>query len=174
VPEDAAKEGFNNGLDEAAKDAAANTQDRMDKGYGGGSGFAQADWSIASPIKYAYSGLKGSLGGLYDYYTKNAIGGEVTKSGLAWVDKDEPIVPAEVSRSSELISRLREIASGGGSVGGAGGVVIEKVEINLQGQQDANSIADEIGRALETRLSDFNFGLRTEAFVHRADRGYKA
>jgi len=47
----------------------------------------------------------------------NALGGIVTKSGLAWIDIDEPIVPAEINRNSHLINVLEAIA-GSSSNGG--------------------------------------------------------
>ena len=85
-----------------------------------------------------------------------------------------PIVPAEVSRSSVLIDRLREIATGRGGTSGGAGVHIENLNINLQGPQDAQSIASELKKALQTELSSFEFGNRVEAFVHRANRAYIA
>ena len=57
-------------------------------------------------------------GGLVDWITggkKYATGGEVTKSGLAWVDEGEPIIPADVASSSRLQNILESIAYGGSS-----------------------------------------------------------
>lgn len=123
-----------------------------------------------------YGGLKPA-----DYIQKNALGGEVTKSGIGWIDIGEPIVPAEVARSSTLIDRLREIALGRSSpdAGGSGagdyssGLHIDKVEINLQGQQDAQSIAREVRSALDRELGSFEFGQKVEFAVHRANRAYR-
>lgn len=133
-------------------------------------GSADVEGGLQTYARMLVGWLQGGLqGNGTESLTPNAVGGEVVAS----VDPHEVIVPAEVSRSSELLSRLREIASGG-AAGGSGGIKIDKIEINLQGQQNATGIAGEIRKALETELSDFNFGLRTEGFVHRADRGYKA
>ena len=51
-----------------------------------------------------------------DSVPKNALGGEVTKSGLAIVDEGEPIVPAEVARSSNLIDLLSTLASSSNNI----------------------------------------------------------
>ena len=40
----------------------------------------------------------------------NDLGGDFTKSGLAWNDINEAIVPAEINRNSHLINVLEAIA----------------------------------------------------------------
>ncbi|MFA6371301.1 MAG: hypothetical protein WCW68_01615 [Methanothrix sp.] len=107
------------------------------------------------------------------FYSPNALGGEVTKSGMAWIDEGEPIVPAEVARSSVLIDSLKSIASGGGA-GPSGGVTVQIGEIKVVASGDANSIARQIKEALLREMDDFSFKSRVEAIVHRADRAYIA
>jgi hypothetical protein len=55
---------------------------------------------------------------------KNALGGEVTKSGITWVDINEPIIPAEINRSSNLINLLETLASGNISNSKSSNIVI--------------------------------------------------
>jgi hypothetical protein len=65
-------------------------------------------------------------------------GGIVVRSGLAYVHKGEPIVPAEIAR---------------GMVGGRE-VVIEKIEVNIEGVLDRDllrQISEGIGRELRRR-----------------------
>ena len=162
------------GLDEATKEHSDKTNENLQDEKYGGSGFAAADWSVLTPLDYLYSGVKGAIGGVYDYVTTNAIGGEVTKSGLAWIDEGEPIVPAEVARSSVLIDSLKSIASGGGA-GSSGGATVQIGEIKvIASGGDANSIARQIKEALLREMDDFSFKSRVEAIVHRADRAYIA
>lgn len=165
--------GAKESLEEDTAERAKKTQENLDKGM---VGTAAADWSVATPIvagaKALYSGGKS----LYDYLTVNDVGGEVTKSGIAFVDEGEPIVPAEVARSSTLINSLRDIASSGGSssTGGPASLQIGEVHVHVDGGQgvDAYSIAREIKAALEKELDDFTFGQRVERAVHRMNRAY--
>lgn len=110
--------GIKSGLDDATKVAADKTNEALTSGSG--SGFASADWSVLSPVKYAWNALEG----IYHAVTKNALGGEVTKSGLAIVDEGEPIIPAEINRSSNLIDLLETLASGNISNSKSSNIVI--------------------------------------------------
>lgn len=165
--------GAKESLEEDTAERAKKTQENLDKGM---AGTAAADWSVATPFvagaKALYSGGKS----LYDYLTVNDVGGEVTKSGIAFVDEGEPIVPAEVARSSTLINSLRDIASSGGpsSTGGPASLQIGEVHVHVDGGQgaDAYSIAREIKAALEKELDDFTFGQKVERAVHRMNRAY--
>ncbi|MDD4162351.1 MAG: hypothetical protein PHW87_07705, partial [Methanothrix sp.] len=124
-----------------------------------------------------YSTLKDKAGAAFDYFTKNDIGGEVTKSGLGWIDEGEPIVPAEVARSSVLIDSLRGIASGQGAGVGAerGSTTIKFGDINIINPQgDAQSIAQQVKAELEKQLDDFSFKAKVEAIIQRADRTFIA
>jgi len=111
----------------------------------------------------------------YDYIfrNKNAVGGEVQRSGLAWVDEGEPIVPAEVARSSVLINSLKDIAAGG-SGGGNITVQIGDIHVAPTGGADGYSIARQIREGLEKELSSFEFKSKVEAAVGRANRAYIA
>jgi hypothetical protein len=112
-------------------------------------------------------------GGILDLITgnKNAAGGEVTKSGLAWVDEGEPIVPAEVARDSNLIDLLRGASEGGG---GAGDINLGGITINVQAGAgtDGYTLARQIREGIDRELSSFEFKNRVEQTVHRATRGY--
>lgn len=134
---------------------------------------APKDESFIEASLREYETLKkkasGSLGAVYDYLTKNDVGGEVTKSGLGWIDEGEPIVPAEVARSSVLIDSLRGIASGRGS--GRGDIIFKIGDINIINPQgDAQSIAQQVKAELERQLDDFTFKSKVEAIIQRADR----
>lgn len=102
---------------------------------------------------------------------KHATGGEVTKSGIAWVDEGEPIVPAEVARDSNLIDLLRGASEGGG---GAGDVNLGGITVNVQAGAgtDGYALARQIKEGIERELSSFEFKNRVEQTVHRATRGY--
>ncbi len=102
---------------------------------------------------------------------KHATGGEVTKSGLAWVDEGEPIVPAEVARDSNLIDLLRGASDGGGATGDVslGGIT---VNVNAGAGTDGYTLGRQIKEVLERELSSFEFKSRVEEVVHRANRGY--
>lgn len=111
--------------------------------------------------------------------TTNALGGDVTKSGIAWVDEGEPIVPAEVARSSTLINSLKDIASSGGSGSNGGPVSLQvgEVHVHVEGQganayDIAQEVAKEVKAALEKELDDFTFGQKVERAVHRMNRAY--
>lgn len=111
--------------------------------------------------------------------TTNALGGDVTKSGIAWVDEGEPIVPAEVARSSTLITSLKDIASSGGSGSNGGPVSLQvgEVHVHVEGQganayDIAREVAKEVRVALEKELDDFTFGQKVERAVHRMNRAY--
>ncbi len=112
-------------------------------------------------------------GGLLDWITggkKYATGGEVTKSGLAWVDEGEPIVPAEVARDSNLIDLLRGASEGGGS--GDINVYLGGITVQAGAGADGYSLGRQIREALDRELSSFEFKNRVEQTVHRATRGY--
>jgi hypothetical protein len=102
---------------------------------------------------------------------KHAAGGEVTKSGLAWVDEGEPIVPAEVARDSNLIDLLRGASDGGGATGDItlGGIT---VHVNAGAGTDGYALGRQIKEVLERELSSFEFKTRVEQVIHRANRGY--
>ncbi len=168
--------GINEGLEEDTAERVKKTQENLDKGL---SGTAAADWSVATLVvagaKALYSGGKH----LYDYLTVNDVGGDVTKSGIAWVDEGEPIVPAEVARSSTLINSLRDIASSGGSGSNGGPVSLQvgEVHVHVEGQganayDIAREVAKEVRAALEKELDDFTFGQKVERAVHRMNRAY--
>ena len=70
----------------------------------------------------------------------NALGGIVTKSGLAWIDRDEPIVPAEVNRNSHLINVLETIASGSSSVNNSHGDIIINIDYKVSGAGSGNGM----------------------------------
>ena len=106
--------------------------------------------------------------------TKNDIGGEVTKSGLAWVDEGEPIVPAEVARSSSLIDLLRGIATGESGREGGGITVNLTGDIVVQTGQgaDAYSIARDLKAAVLREFESSEFEGRVEQIVFRKNRGF--
>lgn len=106
---------------------------------------------------------------------KYATGGEVTKSGIAWVDEGEPIVPAEVARSGPVIDALKGLASGGGraEAGGGGGVHIGSITINSN-SGDGRTLAQQFREELDRQLSDFEFKHRQEGTFRRANRAYQA
>jgi|GEM_PF-3172470 len=165
--------GARKSLEEDTAERAKKTQENLDKGL---SGTAAADWSVATPFVAMGKAAYGGLEGLYDYLTVNDVGGDVTKSGIAWVDEGEPIVPAEVARSSTLINSLKDIASSGGSGSNGGPVSLQvgEVHVHVEGGQgvDAYDIAREIKAALEKELDDFTFGQKVERAVHRMNRAY--
>lgn len=173
---DAAAKGAKQGLDDATKEAADNTNKNLADPKYGGSGFAAADWSILSPLKYGWNALTGAAGSVYNSVTKNAIGGEVTKSGLAWVDEKEPIVPAEIARSSVLIERLQEIASGRGGSGGASNPAPNQINVYVTAAPgaDGRALGQQIAEAVDQKLSDFEFKRRQEATHNRGNRAFIA
>jgi hypothetical protein len=140
---------------------------------------------MAKELKEAELGTDGRyLSGPYKGYTPGeaqeiialsysaATGGDIWSSGPAVVHEGETIVPADISRSSPLIDRLRAVSTGNNGVG----KVADKIEVNisLSGPQDANRITQNIREALERELSSFTFGQRVEEYVRRADRAYIA
>ena len=172
-------EGASKGLDDATKTHADQTKKNLEEGKGAGSGFAAADWSLATPLEYGYSALKG----IYDEVTgqgieEAAIGGEVTKDGLLYVHEDEPVVPAEISRSSVLIDRLSQIASGGGSQStpSGGGTTIQVnlggITVQAAAGSDGRSLAQQIADELGRELNSFEFSRKVEEAVRRANRTY--
>ena len=102
---------------------------------------------------------------------KHATGGEVTKSGIAWVDEGEPIVPAEVARDSNLIDLLRGASEGGGGAGDIN-VYLGGISVQAGAGADGYSLGRQIREALDRELSSFEFKSRVEQTVHRATRGY--
>ena len=108
---------------------------------------------------------------LFNPGDKHATGGEVTKSGLAWVDEGEPIVPAEVARDSNLIDLLRGASDDGGVTGDVslGGIT---VNVNAGAGTDGYALGRQIKEVLERELSSFEFKSRVEQVIHRANRGY--
>ncbi|MFZ3133108.1 MAG: hypothetical protein WBH08_03840 [Methanothrix sp.] len=102
---------------------------------------------------------------------KHATGGEVTKSGIAWVDEGEPIVPAEVARDSNLIDLLRGASEGGGGAGDIN-VYLGGISVQAGAGADGYSLGRQIKEALDRELSSFEFKSRVEQTVHRATRGY--
>jgi hypothetical protein len=111
------------------------------------------------------------------FFKKNALGGEVTKSGLGWIDEGEPIVPAEVSRSSVLIDRLRAIASGeGGASAGAGAgtplQIINNITVEAGPGTDGYAIGRQIAEELDKRLDDFSFKSKVESIINRGGRAF--
>lgn len=168
--------GARKSLEEDTAERAKKTQENLDKGL---SGTAAADWSAATPFVAMGKAAYGGLVGLYDYLTVNDVGGDVTKSGIAWVDEGEPIVPAEVARSSTLINSLKDIASSGGSGSNGGPVSLQvgEVHVHVEGQganayDIAREVAKEVRAALEKELDDFTFGQKVERAVHRMNRAY--
>ncbi|MFA5407584.1 MAG: hypothetical protein WC343_02310 [Bacilli bacterium] len=113
-------------------------------------------------------------GGLLDWITggkKYATGGEVTKSGLAWVDEGEPIVPAEVARDSNLIDLLRGASEGGGGAGG--NFTIQNLNVSVPaGSSDPYTFARQFRDALVNELDNPAVKAKIEQVYHRANRGY--
>lgn len=113
-------------------------------------------------------------GGLVDWITggkKYATGGEVTKSGLAWVDEGEPIVPAEVARDSNLIDLLRGASEGGGGAGG--NFTIQNLNVSVPaGSSDPYTFARQFRDALVNELDNPAVKAKIEQVYHRANRGY--
>ena len=112
-----------------------------------------------------------------DFIPVNAKGGEVTESGLAWVDEGEPIVPAEVARSSGLIDALRGIATGESSSGrGEGGITVNlgNITVNPGQGSDAYSIARDLKNAILREFESSEFEGQVERILHRKNRGYMA
>ena len=73
---------------------------------------------------------------------ENALGGIVTKSGLAWIDEDEPIVPAEVNRNSHLINVLEAIAGSSPSSfsNNTHGDIIINIDYKVSGSGSGNGM----------------------------------
>jgi len=157
---DALASGIKTGLEEDTSERTKKTQENLDKGL---SGTAAADWSVMTPFvtgaKSLYSGGKN----LYNYITKNAIGGEVTKSGMAWVDNGEPIVPAEVARDSNLISLLEDLSSNTVTNKESSPTIIVQMEYN------ANNSSNN-GRYLD----DFAFERAVKNIIGKCIRTYGA
>jgi hypothetical protein len=102
---------------------------------------------------------------------KYATGGEVTKSGLAWVDEGEPIVPAEVARDSNLIDLLRGASEGGGGTGG--NFTIQNLNVSVPaGSSDPYTFARQFRDALVNELDNPAVKAKIEQVYHRANRGY--
>lgn len=114
------------------------------------------------------------VGAIWDTITgdKHATGGEVTKSGVAWVDEGEPIVPAEVARDSNLIDLLREASEGGGGVVG-GSLTIQNLNVSVPaGSSDPYTFARQFRDALVNELDNPAVKAKIEQVYHRANRGY--
>jgi len=102
---------------------------------------------------------------------KHATGGEVTKSGIAWVDEGEPIVPAEVARDSNLIDLLRGASEGGGGAGG--NFTIQNLNVSVPaGSSDPYTFARQFRDALVNELDNPAVKAKIEQVYHRANRGY--
>ena len=130
------------------------------------------------PLAYLKGVLGGyaKLGGALLHGEGSAKGGDVTKTGWELVHEGEPIVPAEVARSSVLIDRLRDVAQGGSTAAsGAGSVSItNNISVNASDGADGRRIGEQIAEVLERKLDDATFKARVESVVHRASRSYIA
>ena len=144
--------------DKFTKDVAQ-TQENLNNGK---TGMSASSWSIFNTLGYGASALWGAGKGVYGYLTKNAVGGEVTKSGLAWVDSGEPIIPASVARDSNLINLLEEIASSGGSSSKNGVTIVVNMDYKSSGPGTGN------GRYLD----DFAFERAVKNIIGKCTRTY--
>jgi hypothetical protein len=136
---------------------------------------AAEEKNIKDNLKKKYGGFYDAIAGLFTEVPKLASGGEVEAEGFAWIDKDEPIVPAEISRSSVLIDRLREIASGGGAataIQRAGDTY--NIYVTTSPGADGHAIGRQIREELDKRDSDFEFKARQERTNNRANRAFIA
>lgn len=103
-----------------------------------------------------------------------ASGGEVTKTGWAKIHEGEPIVPAEVARSSVVIDSLKALASGGGAAqDGGGGIQIGDIHIHSN-SGDGRTLAQQFREELEKQMSDFQFKHKSEEVYRRANRAFIA
>jgi len=72
----------------------------------------------------------------------NALGGDFTKSGLAWNDINEAIVPAEINRNSHLINVLEAIAGSSPSSfsNNTHGDIIINIDYKVSGSGSGNGM----------------------------------
>lgn len=102
-----------------------------------------------------------------------AEGGEVTKTGWAKVHEGEPIVPAEVARSSVVIDALKSLAAGRGAPSEGGSTFNITVTVSSDGK-DGHRLGQEIAEQIERRLSNFEFKHMSEETFRRANRAFIA
>jgi len=84
-----------------------------------------------------------SNGGYYEMPVPiNDLGGDFTKSGLAWNDINEAIVPAEINRNSHLINVLEAIAGSSPSSfsNNTHGDIIINIDYKVSGSGSGNGM----------------------------------
>jgi len=148
-------------------------------GMGYKAGYEQSKKEFAAADQYFVSGLQYWGGKANEFFSplteaakkpaewlgipKNDIGGQVTQSGLAWVDTGEPIVPAGIARDSNLINLLENISQ----ISGANNTNTNKdITINIEYKTSGTGTGN--GRYLD----DFAFERAVKSIIGKCIRTY--